>query len=271
MIDARKYGPWALIAGASEGTGRAYARQLAQAGLSLILIARRPGPLEALVAEIATEFNVECVVGAIDLAKPDAFDRLLETVGEREVGLYIGNAGSDPNGSRFLDLDVQCWLDLVQRNVVNTIQCAHYFGGKMARRGRGGLLFVNSYGCYGGGSFIATYSATKAAELCLAEGLWAELRPLGVSVLTLAMGVTDTPELRRLLAQTGRSGPGQMADAEEVAAFGLANLENGPVQNWALAEDEAGHLPNSAADRRRRVEMIDESTRSIFDSDGVST
>jgi hypothetical protein len=81
------------------------------------------------------------------------------------------------------------------------------------------------------------------------------------------MGMTDTPELRRLLVQTGQAGPDEMASPDDVVAFALANLENGPVQNWGLAEDDQGHLPQSAADRRQRVRALDELTQCIFKPD----
>src|SRR5262245_59578215 len=118
MDFAERYGPWALIAGASEGTGAAFSRQVAAKGLNLIMIARRAAPLEALASEIRNEQGVEIVTAAIDLARPEAFDDIVAAAGDREVGLYISNAGADPNGSEFLDKPVQAWVDLITRNVL---------------------------------------------------------------------------------------------------------------------------------------------------------
>jgi short-subunit dehydrogenase len=264
MDFAGRYGPWAVIAGASEGTGRAFAEQIAAAGVNCILVARRQGPLDALAAELRTNHGVECVVAAVDLARPGAVNRIVAAVGGREVGLFVSNAGADPNGSRFLDKPVEAWRDLVQRNVVTTMECAHHFGGLMRGRKRGGLLMVNSGAAYGGASFLATYSASKAFDMCLAEGLWAELRPHGVDVLCLVMSTTDTPALRTLLQEKGMPLPPDVASAEDVAALGLAKLGNGPVQNWGAAEDEAGFAPSSAAARRARVEGIDQMSKMIF-------
>src|SRR5689334_14446141 len=112
MSFAEKYGPWAIVAGASEGTGREFARQLAGKRLNLILVARRDGPLKELAEEIRAESGVDCITASVDLARPDACERIVEAVGGREVGLYVNNAGADPNGSRFLDKDVQAWVDL---------------------------------------------------------------------------------------------------------------------------------------------------------------
>ena len=106
MTFAERYGPWAVIAGASEGTGRAFARKIAAKGIRCILIARREEPLRALAREIRAESGIECIVASVDLAATGAIQRIKATVGEREVGLYVGNAGSDPNGSRFLDREI---------------------------------------------------------------------------------------------------------------------------------------------------------------------
>ncbi len=261
---AQRYGPWAVIAGASEGTGRAFARQIAAQGVACVLIARRGDPLVALAEEIRANHGVEVVTAAIDLATPGALDEILAAVGAREVGLFVSNAGADPNGSRFHDRELATWTGLVQRNVVTVVGCCHHFGGLMRARRRGGLLLVNSAACYGGGSFLATYSASKAFDLCFAEGLWAELRPHGVDVLSLVMSTTDTPALRALLAEKGMPLPPGVASPEAVAEMGLARLPDGPVQNWGAAEDEAGMAPMSAAARRARVLALDQNSKFIF-------
>lgn len=260
-----RYGPWAVIAGASEGTGRAYALQLAESGFSLVLIARRQQPLDELAAEIRDQFNVEVVTASIDLGLPDAYQRVIAAAGNREIGLYISNAGADPNGSRFLDKDAEAWRSLVTRNVLTTMLCCHHFATLMRERRRGGLLLVNSFACYGGGQFMACYTGSKAFDLNFGESLWSELKPYGVDVLSLVMGMTNTPAFNALLAEKGLPTPEGVASPEEVAAFGLANLANGPVQNWAVPEDyPLGGGIGSAAERRERIIMIDQGSRNVF-------
>jgi short-subunit dehydrogenase len=264
MSFADRYGPWALVAGASEGTGREFARQIAANGVPSILVARRAEPLTALAKEIQAESGVECATASIDLAAPDAVGRIVAAVGARDIGLFVSNAGADPNGSRFLDRDVAVWSELVQRNVVTTMLCCHHFAGLLKRRGRGGLLLVNSGACYGGASFLATYSASKAFVLCFGEGLWAELRPHGVDVLNLVLGMTDTPAFRALLAEKGMPVPAGVASAEDVARIGLERLPHGPVHNWGQDDDVAGYAPSSAAVRRERILMVDSMSKVIF-------
>src|SRR4029453_5432102 len=88
--------------------------------------------------------------------KAGGFGRILRTVGAREVGLYIGNAGADTNASHFLDGEIEAWVDLVNFDVLTTMRCCHHFGGLMRERCRGGLLLVGSGAAYGGGEFYAT-------------------------------------------------------------------------------------------------------------------
>lgn len=264
MNFAERYGPWAVIAGASEGTGASFARQIAAHGVNCVLIARREAPLNALAEQIRKQNSVECVTASIDLSARDAPQKVAAAVGNREVGLFVMNAGSDPNGAYFLDQDVSTWLELVQRNVNTMMACTHHFVGPMAQRGRGGVLLVNSGACYGGLSTMGAYCGSKAFTLCFAEGLWGEMRERGVHVLTLVMSKTDTPEFRRLMAEKGMPFPEDAASPDEVAALGLERLPHGPIANWGEADDQAGMSALSAAQRRERVIMIDQITKQMF-------
>lgn len=250
---AARYGPWALIAGASEGTGASFARRLAEKGLNLVLVARREGPLNRLAAEIRDAHDVECLTAPVDLSKDDAVDKMREAAAGREVGLLILNAGADPNGSMFLDKDMANWDDLAMRNVITVMRACHRFGQGMRKRGRGGILIVGSGACYAGMPGIAIYGATKAFDLVFSEALWAELKPHGVDVLSYVIGRTDTPAHRQLMEERGLPIPDDLADPDDVARLGLEKLPHGPVCNWDLADDEVGYAGLSAAQRRART------------------
>ena len=122
---AARYGPWALVAGASEGTGAEFARQLAGAGLNLMLVARREAPLEALADALRDAHGIACVTASIDLAREDAADALMTLAAERETGLLVLNAGADPNGALFLDRPLDNWNLLAARNVMTTMQALY--------------------------------------------------------------------------------------------------------------------------------------------------
>lgn len=253
---AGRYGPWALIAGASEGTGAFFARQLAAKGLNLLLVARRAAPLEQLAEELRTAHGVECVTASIDLARGDAAEQLLAAAGGREVGLLILNAGADTDGSMFLDNAVANWDQLAMRNVMTVMRALHAFGAPMRERRRGGLMVVGSGACYGGLPGIGVYAATKAFDLVLCEALWAELEPQGVDVLSYVLGRTDTPAHRELMEARGMAIPDGLADPDDVARLGLERLPFGPVCNWGEADDQAIMSTTSAAQRRERIRTI---------------
>jgi short-subunit dehydrogenase len=178
--------------------------------------------------------------------------------------LFVSNAGADPNGARFLDRGMDVWLEHVRRNVITTMSCCYHFGKVMRARRKGGLLLVNSGACYGGASFMAAYSASKAFTLNFGESLWAELRPHGVDVLNLVLGRTDTPAFRALLAEKGLPVPPDLAAPDDVAEIGLNRLAQGPTYNWGLADDVAGYAPTSAAARRSRIQAIDVATKQVY-------
>lgn len=265
-MDLKKYGPWAVVAGASEGTGRAFCEQLAAAGINCALLARRAEPLELLATELQAAHGVECLTLPVDLSADNAVDEIVAALGDREVGLFISYAGADTVNAPFLDASLDDWLDLVQRNVMTVMCLSHLFAGPMRERGRGGLLLVGSGACYAGAGYMAAYAGSKAFTLCFAEGLWAELRSDGVDVLHLVLGQTDTPAFRASLAQRNAPVPEGLARPEDVARVGLKRLPHGPLHNWGQADDQAGMSPESAAQRRQRVDFIDTMVRSLFNA-----
>lgn len=253
MNFSEKYGPWAVIAGGSEGTGSAFARQIAAQGVNCILVAKG-GPLEQTAEEIRRETGVDVVTANVDLSAQDAAEQIFAAVGEREVGLFINNAGADWQGERFLEEDIESWLQLSRINVDTMLRCAHRFGAGMRERRRGGILIVNSGACYGGSKYLAIYCAAKAFQLNFAEALWSEMRPYGVDVCTIVLGRTNTPGYHSRRAARGVfvSNEG-LASPEAVAAQGLARLPYGPITNVGQEDDEDGYLTFSAAKRRDKV------------------
>lgn len=261
---AEKYGPWALVAGASEGTGRAFAEKIAAEGVDCILLARRTGPLEVLADALRRDHGIQCVVAGVDLSSEHALPGIRGAVGDREVGLFVSNAGADTTNRQFLDADIADWVAQVNRNVLNLTRCCHWLGTGMRARRRGGILLVGSGACYGGAGYMAVYAGSKAYQLCLGEGLWAELKPHGVDVLNLILGQTDTPAFRESLARAGRAVPEGLASPADVAEVGLSRLPFGPVHNWGQDDDSAAPFMPSAAERRQRAAAISQVMAGMF-------
>jgi short-subunit dehydrogenase len=238
---AKRYGPWALVAGASEGVGAAYARAMAERGLNVVLLARRQAVLDELADAIRADTGVETRAVAVDLSTDHAMATILEATAGLDIGMLMYCAGADPVYERFLANSVDVALDLVQRNCVVPMQLCHHFAGPMAARGSGGIVLVSSGAGLAGGRNMVAYCATKAFDMVMAEALWAELHDKGVDVLGLVLSVTDTPALRRLLAKRGVLAsdddtspiPGATTAADTVAEA-IANLTNGPT--WFVGD-----------------------------------
>jgi len=223
----RQYGPWALVAGASEGIGRAFALELASRGLSLVLSARRDGPLLSLAREIEARFAVKARTVAVDLAHPDVVDSLAQATADLEIGLVVYNAAYAPIGS-FLSIDLAQHQRSIDLNCRGPLVLSHHYGNSMASRGRGGLILMSSMSGLQGTALVTTYAATKAFDMVLAEGLWAELRARGVHVLACVAGATRTPTFERTQPRDAGSLARPM-ESEQVVLEALGELGKGPT------------------------------------------
>jgi uncharacterized protein len=259
MSFAEKYGPWALIAGASDGVGLAFGRRLAREGLKLILVSRNQAKLDKAAEELRA-LGAECITAIADLSLPDGADKAIAAAGDREVGLVVTNAGADSVNAKFLDADVAAWEGLATMNVGTKLRLAHHFGRAMRERGRGGMILINSGACYNGMFGLATYCGSKGFVLNFSEGLWAELRHDGIDVLTMVLGQTDTPSYRATLAKSGQPLPEAWASPEAVAEKAIEQLPHGPIYNWGQENDVAGYASGSPDDRRAKIVMIEEFT-----------
>lgn len=255
-----RYGPWGVVAGGSDGTGVAFAREMAARGINVVLVARRASVLEAAADDLRARHDVQVRTVALDLSTPGALTELEEATGDLDVGLFVYNAGSDDGAAAFLTRDLQAHLGLVHRNCASVVEAAHRFGAPMVARGRGALILVTSGAAWVGGAGLATYGATKAFDLILAEALWAEWRGSGVDVLALVLGRTDTPSLRRLLDATGEP-HGDLADPADVAREALDHLADGPTWIYGSA-NPAGGSPFGALGRRDAVLAMSRATAS---------
>jgi len=189
---AQRYGPWAFVAGASEGMGAAHAREAAARGLGVVLAARRGALLEKLAAEIRERHGVPTRCLELDLGAPDLGERVAAATGDLEIGLLVYNASSVTPGD-FIDVPLERHLASLDVNCRGLVLLCHRFAPAMAERGRGGLVIMTSGSALAGSAYLSLYHASKAFDLILAESLWAELQPRGVDVLAVIAGGTNTP------------------------------------------------------------------------------
>lgn len=221
-----RYGPWAIVTGASSGIGEAFARVLAEHGFSLLLVARRRERLEGLAPELLSLGAPEVDVAALDLARADFLADLLPHCEDREIALVVSNAGDGAKGA-FVELSRERKLALIDINCRALLLLADVFIPRLRKQARGGFIITSSIESTVGFPYSASYAATKAYASSLGQGLWGELRGTGVDVLVLEPGATDT----ELLPRSGMK-PEEMAglmQPDAVAREALEHLGRGPV------------------------------------------
>lgn len=231
---AQKYGPWALLIGASDGVGALFAERLASEGVNVMLVARRQHLLDEVAAGIRARTDAETRTFAVDLTAPDASQGVIEASDDLEIGMLVYCAGGDPNYQPFLANPVSAAEDLLHRNCLVLMRLCHHFAGHMVKRGRGGIVNFTSGAALAGGRNMVAYGATKAFDMVFTEGLWVELHDKGVDVLGLVLGMTDTPALRKLEFERGRlasldEAPAGAVTAASVVDQAFANLGSGPT------------------------------------------
>jgi short-subunit dehydrogenase len=271
MTFAAKYGPWAVVAGASDGVGAAFADGLAERGVNVVLLSRRQAVLDEVATGISTRTGVQTRTLAVDLARPGATAEIIDATKDLEVGCLVYCAGSDDHFRPFLASPIETAEAMVVRNCVVPMQLCHHFAPAMVERGRGAIVVFGSGAGFVGGPNVVTYSATKAFDMVFAEALWTELHDKGVDVLGLILSRTDTPALRRLEHSRGQIGsveepPAYAATVAEVIGEAFDNLANGPT--WIVGETQrAVYKMIGSATRNEAVEFIAQASAAVMGSD----
>lgn len=257
---AERYGPWAVVAGASEGLGASFAASLARRGVHLVLVARRMPLLQRLADDLRSEHGVEVRCVSLDLGESTWPEALREATAGVDVGLVVYNAAMVPVG-RFVDVEGDALERSVRVNVLAPVRFLRAFLPSLCARGRGGVVLMSSLSGLQGTPRVATYAATKAFNAILAEGLWHELRGDGVDVVACSAGAVPTPGYRR---STDRDAPGMLAP-DVVANRTLEALGRGPgvvpgALNRFMAQVLRRVLP-----RRTAIRLMAASTRHLGD------
>lgn len=257
---ADRYGPFALVAGASEGLGAAFAEALAARGLNLILVSRRAAALEALAEKLRAQHRVEARTAAIDLGSPTLLDELRAATAGVDVGLLVYNAAYSKIGP-FLDLTLEEKLRTLDVNCRGPLVLCDELGRRMVERGKGGIILMASMAANQGSALIATYAATKAFDLVLAESLWDELRERGVDVLACRAGATRTPAYERSKPAT-EAGP--VMEPEAVVVEALAALGEKPSMVPGFLNSAAAFFMGKVMPRRAAIVTMGKATRKMY-------
>lgn len=247
-----RYGPWAVVTGAAQGVGLAYTEALLARGCSVVLVDRQPA-----VREVAASLGPAARAVVADLAEADWLDELATATSDLEVGLAVANAAVSYVGP-FLAQPSASRAATVQVNCLATTELAAWALPAMVERGRGGFVVTSSGSALAGTGSVASYSASKAYVLNLAEAIGWELRGTGVDSLAVVAPAMDTPGWR--------SHP---VDADRVLVPA--------VDPRVVVEDALDHLPTGGCllagegldvvadlDRRTRVDLLSDATSAMY-------
>ena len=261
---AHRYGPWALVAGASEGIGASIACKLAERGVHLVLVARRLKPLEDLAERLRTAHGVQVVTRVSDLGSSDVVSELEAATASLDVGLLVYNAAHSPIGG-FLDLDVQDHLRTVDVNVHGPLRLSHYFGRRFIERGQGGIVLLSSIVGLQGTAWLANYAATKAYNTILAEGMWYELRDRGVDQLAACVaGPTLTPGYHSSTDRAPSSAIARPMKADDVADQALRQLGRRPSGIAGRLNRVASAFLCRVLSREAAIQIVSKETERMF-------
>lgn len=255
-----RYGPWAVVAGASNGIGRGFARQFAERGVNVVLVARDPVTLRREAEELEHAHGVDTVTCVADLTTDHGLRAVVGTTAELDVGALVYNAGAVHGAGVFHERPVADALFLVDLNCRGPVVLTHHFAGRFVARGHGGIVLMSSMAALAGSAYVAAYSASKAFDINLAEGLAIELRPHGVDAMAVVAGATRTPALLASGATVDESVYSLM-EPDDVARGALDAL--GTTSLWV-----AGPANQQAFDAMRSMPRADVSS---FMSQGAAS
>jgi short-subunit dehydrogenase len=253
-----RYGPWALVAGASEGIGAAFAEALARRGLNLILLARRAEKLYALAQELESKYDVQTEGYGIDLGEYESMRSVINAM-EQDIGLLVYNAAYSPIGY-FVDVPEKDLQKAIDVNVRAPLTLIKLLSAKMTQRKKGGIILMSSLSGMQGSPKIATYSATKSFNTILAEGLWHELKRENIDVLACTAGAVRTRGY--LNSSDHKDAPGTL-DPEKVVEETLHSLGGKPAVTPGLTNKIARFVMGRLLPRKTAISIMHNNTKDL--------
>ena len=249
---AQRYGPWAIVTGAAQGVGLAFADALLERGCGVVLLDRQPG-----VVDVASARGDVARAVVADLADPGWIEVVATEVHDLEVGLAVANAAVSFVG-RFLDQPADSRRATVAVNCLATTELAAWALPPMVERGRGGFVITSSGSALAGTAAVASYSATKAFGLNLAEAIGWELRDTGVDCLAVVAPSMDTPGWRsHPVEEAAMLQPA--ADPRAVVEGALDHLADGGCYYADPALEMVAGI-----ERRQRVDLLSSATTALY-------
>ncbi|KAK2588823.1 hypothetical protein KPH14_001695 [Odynerus spinipes] len=193
-IDLTTQGRWAVITGATDGLGKAFAKALASKGLDIVLVSRSLPKLENVAAEINKQYGVETRVIEADLTEGQAvYAKIAKATEELEVGVLINSAGvSYEYPEFFTNVSEETMSNIIKLNVAGVTGVTKVILPGMMERRKGVLINISSTAGTIPSPYLAVYAASKAYINKLSADLAAEAAPNGVTVQCVLPGPVAT-------------------------------------------------------------------------------
>lgn len=258
-----RFGTTALVAGASEGIGFAFADLLASHGLDVVMLGRREKILTDAATRLRARYSVSITTLPCDLSDDSAAPRIADATASMSIDVLVYNAAWAHIGPH-LSLGADARRQIINTNVVTPVALTDHFGALMVKRGKGGIVLMSSLAGFQGAGYLSLYGATKAFSRVFAEGLWYEWRRKGVSVMACCAGATDTPNYSK--SNPGRLGwlAPRIQQPHEVARECLAKLGTRPCLITGAGNKWASFFMTKLFSRKRAITIMGNATSDLY-------
>jgi short-subunit dehydrogenase len=263
MLLNKNYGKLALVAGASEGIGAAFASYLAASGMDLVLIARRKNPLENLATSLSGKFKVEVMTVCCDLSETAASHTVKELTVGKEIDILIYNAALSHIGP-FENTGTDFNSKIAFTNMITPMNLIKLYGDAMLQRNRGAIILMASLAGFQGSGYLAAYAATKSFNIVLAESLWYEWKSRGVDIMACCAGATSTDNyIKTNPAKNGFFAP-VITTPENVVSECFEKLGTRPSFIPGRGNRIANFIMQRILSRKMAINIIGDNTKRIY-------
>jgi len=258
-----KYGKTALVAGASEGIGAAFANYLAAEGMNLVLIARKKEPLQQLADSLTIKYKIQATCISCDLANPNAAQNIEKELADIEIDLLVYNAALSYIGA-FEKNTADNNTQIATANMITPMNIAHTFGEKMLQKKRGAVILMASLAGFQGSGFLSVYASTKAFNRVLAESLWYEWKDKGVDVIACCAGATATPNFINTKPEKSSFFAPKVQSPKEVVKECFQKLGKQPSFVTGVGNKLATFIMQKLLPRKMAVNIMGDTTRKMY-------
>ena len=262
-----KYGPVALVAGASEGLGAAWSKALAARGLDLVIIGRRAERLHTIAQELTNQFKVNVWPVSCDLGLPGATEQILQAIGDKPINCLVYNAASSYIGP-FMDESSAMHNRIITSNITTPLNLVYRLAANMLQQRRGAVIFMASLAGFQGSGFLTTYASTKAFTRIFAESLWYEWKSKGVDVIACCAGATATPNY--IQTKPGKISPlaPKPQQPEKVVEECLNRLGKTPSFISGTGNKVASFFMQHIFSRKKAITIMGDTTKKMYSIKG---